>query len=157
MKKNLKKNKIPKKRKASALIVTMMILGIILIVGLSMALVSVRERRASIGEGRSNLTYQYAETGVEKVMAAVVSTEKNGGTKTGHISWENFGLECFSGNKKLRSSSAPYLFEAELQDENGDNMQCKGGNAILDIKFIKSIGLGSSQERAIQAAVSHGP
>jgi hypothetical protein len=67
MKKMKKKNK-----KSSVLIVSMLILGAVITIALSLALVAIRERNTSMSSSRTQVAYQMADQGVETVMNALL-------------------------------------------------------------------------------------
>jgi hypothetical protein len=128
-----------KKHKASILAVTLIILGIVLASALSVSLVAVKQRQASLGSGKSNLAFQNADTGVEKVMEDIM---KNSDKTVGD-------LNGFSGGKIMGDG-----YKVELKDKDG-NIITNSSTKISDIFTMKSTGIGAEQEsRAIEAAVA---
>lgn len=133
-----------KNPKASVLAMTLIILGMFVVVALSVSLTSIQSRKASIGESKSTLAYQVAETGVEKVMNAIIME-----------SYANVGELCDSGI--LEGSSDGYT--VTLKKANETEISCDVASdrslAMLDIASVKSVGIGANQERrVIEAAVA---
>jgi hypothetical protein len=135
-----------KKHKASILAVTMITLSIILVMALSVSLVAIKQRNASLGSGKSNTAFQNADTGIETVMndiikhsAYTVNQLTEGGTCTG---------------ERIVNSSSGYT--VELKKEDGTAINCSDTTIkASEIASIKSVGTGASQEsRAIEAAVA---
>lgn len=143
---------MPKKnfKKASALVATMMILGIMLITALSVSLVSLKERKAAMSGSKSGQAFQNAQSGVELVMQAVM----NGGYA--RVSDINIaGAACDGVTGLISDPSIPYT--VELRDANDAKIDCDRSDVdISAIASIKSIGSGGGSQRAIQAAVAAG-
>lgn len=129
--------------KASVLIVTLMILSITLITALSMALVSGRERKASIESNKSSIAYQIAETGIESVMQLIVDNS----SKT----LASIDSNC-DGVMSVDIDAAK-KYSVELQDSSGNKITgCS--TPIASAKFIKSVGTVVGQaQRAIRSVV----
>lgn len=142
-----------KKSKASVLVVTLMVLGILLITGLSISLVSVQERKASLSSNTSSLAYQSANSGIEAVMSAI-STAPNSNASVSSLSFPaQSNVSCSGG-----TISGPN-FQVALMGSDGSVIACNDGSKkISDVVNIKSTGTGSNQDqRAIQAAVAATP
>jgi hypothetical protein len=137
-----------KKPKASILVVTMMIMGIILISALSISLVSIQERKASLGSNKSSQAYQIADTGIENVMNAIITTRANS-IKTG----ADIG-SCSDG----KITGAGYVVELKIADGTGNAITADcTTDKLSDIIAIKSVGTASGQaQRSIEAAVASG-
>ncbi|HPN96243.1 MAG TPA: hypothetical protein PLK35_00590 [Candidatus Moranbacteria bacterium] len=139
-----------KKHKASILVVSLIILGAILVIALSISLVSIKERKASIGGGRTNLAYQAAETGVETVLNYLTSN-----------SYElvNKLPNCDTETGKIFDPSTDKRYEVVLKNDDGDIVPCNSDDTVKvgDITSIKSTGLvDPNNRRAIEAAVAAG-
>ena len=132
--------------KASVLVVTMLILGIMLVTALSVSLVSIKDRKASMGANKSNQAFQNAQSGVELVMQQIKSGTN---VKVGDIATK-LGLVCNSG---LLSGSASYT--VELHNIDSANVACD--DSVSTITSIKSVGMAGDDQRAIQAAVAANP
>lgn len=156
----LKKTPQGKKNSGSALVVTLLILSIILISALSITLVSVRERKASIGSSASNEVYQLAETGVEEIMQAI--------TRGNHDCITSGNSDCvndlmsslpsldFSCNQASGFIEKEDLYTVELINSEGDTIHCNDDNALISgVAKIKSIGAVSNAKRALIGVVSN--
>ncbi len=141
-----------KKTKASILVVTMMILGIVLVTALSISVVSIQERKASMGSNKSNQAYQVADTGIEKVMDVIV---KNRELSVADILGGFFGFSCddTSGHAILTKTGEAYTVELK-KTTDAEITYCTSATPLSDIASIKSIGTNSGQQRAIEAAVA---
>ncbi len=139
MAKNIK-NKLSK---ASALVVTMMIMGIILVSTLSIALVAVQERKASLGENSSNQAYTTAETGIEIVMRNIL---KDGNITVGQL------LNCNPANGRIENSG--YAVELKKSDDAKIHCITDATTNLSEIASVKSIGTIGGYQRAIEVAVA---
>lgn len=132
-----------KDKKGSALIVTLIILGIVLTIALSLALVSARERRAAISASKTGISYQTADEGIEKVMYDIL---KMGYTNINQIMPGN----C---NGSLIISTG---YKVELLDENEQHINCNSPESLSLVKNLKSVGTseGSQKtERSVKMSV----
>jgi hypothetical protein len=155
---------LKEKNKASVLIVTIIILGLILLSVLSMTLVSFRERKASMGDVRSQQAFQNSEAGVESVLRAII-TNTDPAKKINELS----GFECKPrgeipgvDNAILRETGAganlSYVAELKVfgynEDPNNLSKWSKCDSTLVkDIVYVKATGSGFGQQRAIEAAV----
>lgn len=140
-----KNNMQVKKQKASILVVTLMVLGIILVTALSISLVSIKERKAAMSSSKSSLAYQTADTGIENVMDAILSN-RSLGDKVNSLA----GIDCGSG----KVIGAGYVVELKKDDGTGAETTALCTDKLTDIIAIKSVGTASGQQRAIEAAVA---
>ncbi|MFA6160368.1 MAG: LamG-like jellyroll fold domain-containing protein [Parcubacteria group bacterium] len=140
-----KKKSLGKKKRGSALVVALFILAIILISALSITLVAVKERLASVGSAGSNKAYQTSDTGIEKVMQAITrgNYETVGDMKTGA------GFTCTGG---MITGTG---YEVELLDSANNPIGCNSSALVSTITRIKSIGTSSGTKRATEALVSN--
>ncbi len=127
--------------KASALVVTMMIMGIILISTLSIALVAVQERKASLGEDSSNQAYNKAEDGVEIVLQDVI--------KGGHATVDQLA-NCNPASGRIENDG----YTVELKDADEAKISCASTAAIASVRSVKSVGSAGGNQRAVQVAVA---
>lgn len=142
----LNKKRMHKKNKASALILSLIILFAITIIGLSLALTSVRDRQASMGSAKSNQAFQEAETGIETVMAEI-KNDYSPNPDTAAVS----GISGWDSTDNIVEGSN---WEVELKDVN-DGKITSGSTLISEVSKIKSTGWNSTtgEKRAIEAAV----
>lgn len=144
----LKKNK-----KGSALVVALFILAMILISALSITLITVKERLASIGSAGSNRAYQASETGIESVMQLIMKGNHeyiDDGGNSLNSSLVSIGASCVSG--LIEDTN----YKVELLDNTGNPIPCDANNTpVSDIVKIKSVGESSNSKRAVEALVSN--
>lgn len=137
-----------KKYKASALIVSILVLGLILGIALSIVLSSLHEMKASSGASKSSLAYQSADEGVEAVMNDIQMVNRI--SELSHCADD--GLIKDDG------------FEVTLYDsfsEPRNKINCYSTNPIENVKGIKSIGASDNvfqkSERALDVPVKFMP
>ena len=63
---------VSEKNKGSILLVSLVILSIVLVAGLSMALLAMRQTNLAIKSDKTNVAYQTADGGLEDVMNAIL-------------------------------------------------------------------------------------
>jgi len=140
-----------KKPKASILVITLLVLGVILATALSISLVSIQERKASIGSNKSNIAYQTADTGIEKVMSDIITAVRANPDQT-LLSASLSGCDIASGD--IIASG----YDVKLKKQNDIVVSCRDSVVkVSEIASIKSIGTVAGQsQRAIEAAVAAG-
>lgn len=134
-----------KNPKASILAVSLIIMGIILTIALSVSIVAVNDRKASISANKSSMAFQIADSGAEVILQKI---KENPGVTIGSII--SAPLIC-NGNK----ISSPDSWEVALmKDDMGTPLDCATG-LTDDVRKIKSIGTAAGQaQRAIEVAVA---
>jgi hypothetical protein len=139
-----------KTNKASILAVTMIILGIMLITAMSVSIVSIKERKASMGEAKSGQAFQNSQSGVELVMQAI---NKCGISDVTGIAGNVLGLgaSCNSSSGDIVGAEG---YVVRLFAEDGvTQIPCDDpAYSVFDVASIKSVGTGAGQQRAIEAA-----
>lgn len=154
---------IIRKFKASVLVVTLIVLGIILVTALSVSLTSMKNKAASMGESKTTVAFQNAQSGIELVMAAILEKTKITGDPVSYTAGDlltDFGLDCDEpvGEEQYAKltptdSSLTGKFVVELKKNvTPDSTDCSVN--VLDIAAIKSVGVDAGQKRAIEAAVA---
>jgi len=131
--------------RASVLAATLIILAAMLAIAMSISLVSIQERKASIGSNDSSLAYQEAESGIENVMQKIKSSLKNdpGGKVDGIAT---------PGQNPCGVVIAPGKYKVELKDSSGNVItDCTADVSSID--KIKSIGYSGQNSRAIETSV----
>ena len=142
----MKKNE--KTYSASALIVSLLVLGAIVVTALSVSLVSIKERSISSNASKSSQAFQNADSGVEAVMYEIT---KRNHSKVSEI--RPTGTSCT--NKKIVGNN----YKVELLDTTGNVIDCSSNSkSPSDVATIKSVGSDSAgrTQRAISAAVAAG-
>ena len=128
-----------KKYQASVLVVTIMILGIVLSIALSIAAVSNKERNSAISANQSNRAYQNADSGVERALQLINDHR----TET---------IESIDSDCDGVINSADYGYDVQFKAAGGATVTgCS--TLVLTIVSIKSIGTAGNTQRAIGATV----
>jgi len=128
--------------RGSILAVSLIILGLMLVSALSFALVTIQERKASMGENKSNQAFQTASTGVEIVLQSI----RNNMTDNTLANVDN-DILC---DGTVHSADGSYA--VQLQDDAGNIVPCT--SSVSAIKKVKSIGSIGQNQRAIEVAVA---
>jgi hypothetical protein len=139
-----------KKFKGSAIIVTFFVMLIILTTALSLALVTIKDMKASIGASKSNLAYQAADEGVEAVMYKIL---KEGNTKVNQVTPSS--SNCKSDGL-IWDKNNYYVVEL-LDDTEPTKTRISCNNSTADvstIKYIKSIGISKDNAQKTERAVT---
>lgn len=142
------KNIIRKKLKASAIVITFFVMMMILTIALSLAAVTIKDMKGSIGSAKSGIAYQAADEGIEDVMNDIL---KNGKNKISELN------NCKSDGL-IRNAANTYI--VELLDESDEKINCQtqSNDNIATIIKIKSIGISENNaqksERAVEVPVS---
>jgi len=140
------KNKIgAKKHKASILGATLIILGAMLAITLSASVVSVQERKASIGANKSSLAYQEAESGIENVMQRIKANRVDPSATVAAIDMDG---DCDDG---IISLPGKYKVELKPTDINAV-IDCN--TPLSTIEKIKSVGFSGQNSRAIEVELA---
>lgn len=135
-----------KKLQASALVVSILILGLVMAIAMSVILSSINEMKASSGASRTSLAYQAADEGIETVMNDIQKADKisdlSNCQASGLIKKDNYEVELFDAFEGARNS-----------------IDCNSNDPIEDVKAIKSIGSSGSvfqsSERAVDVPVKY--
>jgi len=138
--------------KASALAVTLIILGIIIASALSVSFVALKERRGSIGASKSSSAYQMAETGIEQALYEVLKQTPPPADTSKLSNCQNnpdlpmYGYIVFD-NPPMGS------YKVELKDEGGNKIECYSAADISTVRKIKSTGIVGQNSRAVQVSL----
>jgi Tfp pilus assembly protein PilX len=156
-----------RKNKGAVLITAMLILSLILIIALSIAATTIRERKASMSASKSNIALQNAQRGLEEILKDIdnavnscASTCCGGASPCTAIQCSGAACRttdldyCQNGGKIRRTG----IYEATLIGFNGNNFSCRiSSRRISDIAEIEVIGYGPGEQRAIRAGVNDAP
>lgn len=141
-----------KNLKASALVVTLMILGIVLLTGLSISLVSVNERKASLGAGDSGRAFQSAGSATEKLISAIQQLQQQQKQQANNPIYVKeiaiAGASCTGGDIVGPG------YNIELEDKNDAQIDCSSNIPVGNVLNIKSVGTAGGDQRAIKTAVA---
>jgi Mg-chelatase subunit ChlD len=137
-----------KKNRGSLLVVSLVIISMILVIALSLASSSVKNRQSSIGSGRSVQSFQYADNGIESVLTAI----KANPTSIDLIDDGITGALCNAVTGEIEKLPD---YRVELSDNDGNKVMCDNTtDPIAKIVRIKSTGKEvAGKVRSIEAAV----
>lgn len=146
-----------KNHKASILGVTLIIMGIVLATALTVSTVSIRERKGSIGAGKSSLAYQAADMGVEYVFGILLANQS---IAINSISWGG-SCSCDPASGVVDCPDEGFRIELKKQDTfdpdpiTFSSISCDSTDLVLEVDRIKSVGTDSSKQtqRAVDADV----
>lgn len=145
-----------RKFKASVLVVTLIVLGIILVTALSVSLTSIKQKTASMGESKTGVAFQNAQSGIELAMDAILEKTKITGDPILYTADDLSGFSCTSPDPPGYAKLTPISgggFTVELEkSESTDPTDCTIN--VMDIATIKSVGSDAGQKRAIEAVVA---
>jgi hypothetical protein len=136
-----------KTKKASAIVFALIVLSVILITAISVAAVTMTERRSSMATDKSVQSFQIADSGAEIMLNQIYKGE-NDNLNSLAVS---LGKTC-SGGSIGSSISSEKTYTVNFYKSDGKLMGC--GDPISDITNIKSIGSYASTTRAISVAVA---
>lgn len=167
----IKNEKNKKHKNGSVLVITLILFGIMIVAALSVALVSLRQTRTSIQASKTNIAYQNADEGIDRVLTAILKGQKtyNSGNITVKSVMESVvGGKCCpdngssaSGNKKniissLNCGSSNNIeFIISLYDSADAWINCDSTDDISKIYELRSSGfdLGAGTQRIVGANV----
>lgn len=141
-----------KKRKGNVLVVTLIVLGVVLMAALSMSLTSVKERKGSISETKTNSAIQNAQTGLEVILQEISDNPSNKKTK------QLDNCQSHGEHEGKIYDDPEGRFYVELYEDDSPNdpkyFKCNdSGKEISDIYRVKSVGISQGETRAIGAGV----
>lgn len=132
--------------KASILVVSLLITGMMIVIALGIASSALQSRKASIGSSQSNVAFQNADSGVEIIMQRIKDNVDD--TDLRHIDSDGTCDGIYT------SPDGKYM--TELRDSSGDIIDSPscGTTAVSAIRTVKSVGYSSQDSRAIEVAVA---
>lgn len=142
-----------KNPKASVLVVSLIIMGLILVTALTFSLTAIRQRNISMGSNKSGAAYQNAETGIEKMMNIIVKNPASTINGLAALS----GLTCDAASGMFLDPSSPSTYKILLKDKDGNSLVCSDvTNTAVKALTVKSVGndAGNQEQRGIEAAVA---
>lgn len=147
----MKKIKYKKNKKGSVLVVTLILFGIIVITSLSVALSTLRQTKTSMQSSKTNIAYQNADEGIDKVMTALLKGKKSYNVVSKKIQINGvLNSGCVGG--KITNGSE---YAVELFDSSGNPVDCGSAEDIKIISQLKSTGNDNSlgTQRIVEANV----
>jgi hypothetical protein len=141
-----------KKHKASILGATLVILGIILVSALSFSLVSIQERKASLGENQSAQSLDTANSASEIILKEIYSGNYDSKTLEEmamvlHYAY-NSGTSTMSG-----TLSSGKTFSIQFLDKDGNPIKLNDPDWRQNISDLKTAGISASASRAVKVKV----
>lgn len=165
MKKNKQENN--KCRNGSALVATQIILGIILISALSIALVMIRQKKASLILNKTNVAYQVSDEGAEKILNLILKEIKSADYDPGggNIIKVNtvisrlvgtYGMICKADGTLSGTLEDGSVFSATLKDSSGVTISCSSPADISGVYKVTVVGSDpqNRSQRSVEAVVS---
>ncbi|HCP09007.1 MAG TPA: hypothetical protein DIT25_04385, partial [Candidatus Moranbacteria bacterium] len=125
-----------KNKKGSALVFSMIILGIMILTGLSFAAITVTERKNAISTGKSTQAFQSADSAAELALAVLKDYQGSAGT-LGEFAG-NLGAICSDGADGLPAKIELSDSSLNFFDVNSDPIE-ECGDAVYKIAKIKSL------------------
>jgi hypothetical protein len=139
-------------RKGSVLVFSLVILSFLLVAALSVAVVSVTERRGSLATDRSNRSFQVADSGAEIVLQKIY---KGNATDISALAIAAGGV-CSGGVISGSISSGDY--KISLYDDSGVQLtNCADTTWRSQVAQLKSQGISGNTVRAVEVAVAAPP
>lgn len=118
---------------------TLFVLVVISVTALSMAAVSWKERTASMGESKSSIAFQNAQTGAETVLNNIKLISSG-------------DASSFSGCQGDGTILSSGTYRVTLMDSDGDTVSCGSVGDLSDVVKLKSVGMATGVQRAIEAS-----
>ncbi len=158
-----------KKFQGSILAVSLIIMGIVLAAALSIATVSVQERKSSIGANSSDVVYQYSDSAVEAILRDIYSAYENPAGQTNPPnnpgSPENlsamatnvFGDNCsvVNGQATVTGMVNGKTETLSFLDKDKNPLPDCSSNYLCSVHWVKSVGNGSDSSRAISVPMNY--
>jgi hypothetical protein len=136
-----------KTKKASALIVSLIIMSMMLIIGLGLSLTTIREQKATLGSYSSSNAYQTADSFAEKTIQGLVDANKK--LELSDIFNEE-SFQCKEG--KISQSDEGKKFDIQFMNKDGGESSCD--NLACSVYGIKTLSVSSGKtERIIETPI----
>lgn len=132
--------------KGSTLVFSLIVLAFLLVSAISLATVSVTEKRAALATAKSSLSFQAADGGAEAILADI----KDGDAEGAKTFINEFFGACSQGMVKGGDTESG-RYEVTFYDENEDALGCDDARA--DIVRIVSKGFYANTTRAIDIGI----
>jgi Tfp pilus assembly protein PilX len=141
-------------RKGSVLVFSLVVLSFLLVAALSVAVVSVTERRGSIATDRSNRSFQVADSGAEIVLQKIY---KGNYDKISDLA-NAVGGTCNLANNVITGNTEPdNIYKISLYDDSGAQLVCNDSAWRSKVARLKSEGTSGNTVRAVEVAVAGAP
>jgi hypothetical protein len=137
-------------RKGSVLVFSLVILAFLLVSALSVAVVSVTEKRASFATDRSNRSFQVADSGAELILQKIYKGNAVDITTLA----SNVGGSCVADFITGSTSSSSGTYKISLYDDAGAQLACGDLAWRSKVARLRSEGTSGNTVRAVEVAVA---
>lgn len=138
----------------STLVFSLIVLAFLLVSAISLATVSVTEKRAALSTAKSSLSFQAADSGAEAILADIKDGDAENIANPPGIKVfidDFFGSSNCSDGMVRGGSAASGEYEVTFYDENEGSLACDDARA--DIVRIVSKGSYANTTRAIDVGI----
>lgn len=132
--------------KGSILVATLLIMGLMLVIAMGIASITIQEKKSANVGGQSTKAFQVADSGVE----AVIGKIKQDTTGTDPI---NNSIGTCNDDNTITTNVAGGTAKITFFDGSGNTLDC-GIDKLSAVRKVKSVGSYASASRAIEAAVA---
>jgi|GEM_PF-1637425 len=133
-------------RKGSVLIFSLIVLAFMLVSALSIATVSVTEKRASLSTEKSSRSFQVADSGVEIMLQKIYK----GGFETSPLSALG---PCANGEISGTPTTAGTYYTISFYDSSDTKLDCTEASWRNKVAKIRSEGVSGNTTRAVEVGV----
>lgn len=150
-------------KKGSALVFSLIILFFLLVSALSVATVSVTEKRALLSSNKTNVAFQVADSGIEMVLQKVYKSTPAPATLNALAAAIGAGVKCDdTGSYTTISFNAAQgkVIIAFYKGVNGTDLytgSCTATDWLNDVNKIKSTGMYGNTVRSVEVGLSLTP
>ncbi len=137
--------------KGSVLVFSLIILAFMLVSALSVAMISVTEKRASLATDKSNRSFQVADTGVETMLQKIYKESPEPATLTALAS--SAGASCNTTTNEIEDSVGYGTYVVSFLDGAGTKITCSDTDWRSKVAKIKSEGTAGNTKRAVEVAI----
>lgn len=144
-----------KTEKGSALVFSLIILGFLLVSALSVATITVTDKKSALSTEKSSISFQTADSGVERVLQKVY--KENPTSLDDLADMLRPGLRCDSSDGSIsfavaQGTAKVYFYEGEL----GDSLytSCSSTDWRNNVNKIKSVGTYANTTRVVEVSIT---
>ena len=131
-------------KNGSVLVFTLIIMSLMLMMAVSIASVTVIERKMSGATGKSNQAFQVADSGVEKI----IKKKKN----DPNVKISTLGSSCDGGTVNMDSVVGGNVTATFYKNDEEDLMACD--ELLANVFKVKSVGIFSATVRAVEVEIA---
>lgn len=138
-------------RKGSVLVFSLVILSFLLVAALSVAVVSVTERRGSLATEKSSRSFQVADSGMEVILYKIY--KENDVALPVHPTLTDLDSSCNNGEITGSTATGTYIISF-YRKQNNKFTSCSDTSWRTEIIKIKSEGTSGNTTRAVEVGLS---